>query len=383
MLRRFAWWMLSGAIFLHSLSTYGDVLPFLSSADVNQLQEEEDRVWNRGREFDEILRKNGSLYQDESLGRYVQSVADRIFPEFNGSIHVRLISAPHLNAFALPNGSIYINLGMLARIENEAQLATLIGHEGTHFINRHSFQNQQSVKNAAAFALGVKLLGIPLAGDLLAVSSIYGFSRDKEKEADIVGYQRMVQAGYDPKESVKIFEHLMLETKALDIKEPFFFSSHPKLQDRVDNYNELISKNTTGGETGRNIFLEKTRKARLDNLENEISLNRFKSILLELENEQRRMSYPPEAQYYLGEAYRQRGDEGDDKLAEQFFGKTITDAPQFVLAYRALGLLCLKRNDYKCAAQHFETYLTLASGAKDAAYVRQYYDLAKKGVNKQ
>ncbi|MBI5437143.1 MAG: M48 family metalloprotease [Nitrosomonadales bacterium] len=376
-------WLLAATVAMQSLDSYGGVLPFMTAADLGQLSEEEERVWGSGREFDEMLRKNGSLYQDESVERYVQSVADRLFPEFVDHIHIRLIRSPQLNAFALPNGSIYLNLGMLARMENEAQLAALIGHEGTHFIYRHGFQSQQGVKNASAFALGVAMLGIPIFGDLLAMSSVYGFSREKESEADNVGYQRMVRADYDPRESVKVFEHLMAEVKVLDIKEPFFFSSHPRLQERVDNYRKLIDKGGVNGETRQEIFLEKTRKVRLDNLENEISMNRFKSVLLELEDEKRRADYAPEAQYYLGEAYRQRGNEGDDKLAEQFYGKAITDAPQFVSSYRALGLLCLKRGDYQCATQNFEKYLMLAADAKDVVYVRQYYEMAIKGVTKQ
>jgi len=376
-------WLLAATVAMQSLGAYGGVPPFMAAADMGNLSEEEERVWGSGREFDEALRKNGSLYQDESVERYVQSVADRLFPEFVDHIHIRLIRSPRLNAFALPNGSIYLNLGMLARMENEAQLAALIGHEGTHFIYRHGFQGQQGVKNASAFALGVAMLGIPIVGDLLAMSSIYGFSREMESEADNVGYQRMVHADYDPRESVKVFEHLMAEVKALDVKEPFFFSSHPGLQERVDNYKKLIAKDGVSGETRQEIFLEKTRKVRLDNLENEISMNRFKSVLLELEDEKRRTVYPPEAQYYLGEAYRQRGNEGDDKLAEQFYGKAIADAPQFASSYRALGILCLKRGDYQCATQNFEKYLMLAADAKDIVYVRQYYELAKKGVAKQ
>lgn len=355
----------------------------MAASEMGALSEEEARVWSSGREFDEMLRKNGSLYQDEALERYVQSVADRVFPEFSGSIHMRVIRSPSLNAFALPNGSIYINSGMLARMDNEAQLATLIGHEGTHFIYRHGFQEHQSVKSASAFALGVAMVGIPIFGDLLAMSSISGFSQEKETEADKVGFQRMVSAGYDPRESVKVFEHLMAEVKVLDTKEPFFFSSHPRLQERVDNFKGLIAKQDGGGETGREIFLEQTRKVRLDNLANEISMARYKSVILELEDEKRRAEYPPEAQFYLGEAYRQRGNDGDDKLAEQYYGKAMTEAPQFAPSYRAMGMLCLKQGRYPCAAENFDKYLALAGDAKDVAYVRQYSDLAKQKGAKQ
>ncbi len=361
----------------------GDVRPFVAASDLGTLSEEEERVWGNGREFDELLSKNGSLYRDDSLDQYVQSVADRIFPEFAGRIHVHVIRSPHLNAFALPNGSIYLNSGMVARLENEAQLAILIGHEGAHFIHRHVFLERQSLKSASVFALGMAMLGVPIVGDLLALSSISGLSRDKETEADNVGYQRLVRAGYDAGESVKVFEHLMAEVKALDIKEPFFFSSHPRLQERVDNYKALIAKQSAPGKTEKEIFLEKTRKVKLDNLENDISMNRFKSVLLELEDEKRRADYPPEAVYYLAEAYRQRGGDGDPKLAEKFYDQAIKDVPQFVQTYRALGMLCMRQGEFQRAAENFDRYLALAGEAMDAAYVRQYYEQAKNKGAKQ
>lgn len=374
--RRIIWLLAIGAM-THSLAGFAVTQPFTNASELGTMSEEERRVWSSGREFDEALRKNGSLYQDAALDRYVQSVADRMFPEFVGTIHMHVIRSPELNAFALPNGSIYINTGMLARMDNEAQLATLIGHEGTHFIYRHGFQEHQSVKSASAFSLGVAMLGIPVFGDLLAMSSISGFSREKEAEADEVGFQRLVRAGYDPSESVKVFEHLMAEVKALDIKEPFFFSSHPRLQERVDDFKALIAKEHPAGETGRKVFLEQTRQVRLDNLTDEISRARYKSVILELADEQRRAEYPPEAQFYLGEAYRQRGEEGDAQLAEQYYRAAIAAAPQFAPSYRAMGMMCLKQEKFSCAAENFDKYLALAPDARDAAYVRQYSELAK------
>jgi len=383
LIRRTAICVCACAIMAQSLPAAAVVQPFTNVGEMGALSEEEQRVWSSGREFDEALRKNGSLYQDEALERYVQSVADRVFPEFVGRIHVHVIRSPQLNAFALPNGSIYINTGMLARMDNEAQLATLLGHEGIHFINRHGFQEHQSVKSASAFALGVAMLGIPIFGDLLAMSSISGFSQEKENEADREGFGRMVKAGYAPRESVRVFEHLSAEVKALEIKEPFFFSSHPKLQQRVENYNELIGKENAVGEDLRASFLEHTGKVRMDNLANEISMDRYKSVILMLEDEKRRAEYPPEAQFYLGEAYRRRGKDGDEKLAEQFYDRTIAQAPQFAPSYRALGMICLKHKEYRRAAENFDLYLTLAPDAKDAAYVRQYSELAKQKGAKQ
>jgi hypothetical protein len=118
---------------------------------------------------------------------------DRLYPEFKGKIQVHLYDSTQLNAFALPNGSVYFNIGLLARIANEAQLAAVLGHEAAHFIEKHSFRERVSAKNASAFAVS----GIPFAS-LAAVSSISGFSRDLEREADMKGYARLVKGGLRP-----------------------------------------------------------------------------------------------------------------------------------------------------------------------------------------
>jgi predicted Zn-dependent protease len=68
------------------------------------------------------------------------------------------------------------------------------------------------------------LTGIPMLGDLMGASSIYGFSRDLEREADAEGFQRLQAAGYDVSQAPVTFEFLLAEVEALDIDEPYFFS---------------------------------------------------------------------------------------------------------------------------------------------------------------
>ena len=71
-----------------------------------------------------------------------------IYPD----IRVRIVDSPSLNAFALPNGSIYINTGMLTRLDNEAQLATVLAHEGVHFTHKHSWQQRRKHRMRSTLA---------------------------------------------------------------------------------------------------------------------------------------------------------------------------------------------------------------------------------------
>jgi len=309
----------------------------------------------------------------------VQAVMDRLFPEFAGGIPVQVVRASQLNAFAIPDGHIYVNLGLLSRFQNEAQLATVLAHEGTHFTHRHGYRSQQSVKGNAAFASVTAMLGIPIFPQLLAISSIFGFSRELETEADNVGYQRLLEAGYDVRESPRVFEHLALEVKAEDVKEPFFFASHPRLQERIDNMSRLSAQASAGGDgVSRADYAKAMANVRVDNIEGQLATGRAKSALIALEYPEHMSELPPHAPYYVGEAYRLRGDNGDALRAEQSYLKAVTAAPEFSPSYRALGVHYLKLNQYSEAVRYLARYLELAPEAKDRAYVQKYLKIAER-----
>jgi len=359
------------------------VPPFDDSAALGQVTGDERRVWSQGDEVAQALNRGGVIYENAATTAYVQSVVDRLFPEFNGRMQVAILKSAELNAFALPNGRIFINQGLLARFDNEAQLATLLGHEGTHFTHRHGYQNQTSVKDNAAFgAVGGMI--VPILPQLIAVTSIYGFSREMETEADVQGFARLKKAGYDVHEAPRVFQHLIAEIKAEDINEPFFFATHPKLVDRVDNMKKLSAGAPPGGDgTSSADYAAKMTQVRTDNLDMMLSMGRAKSALIMLSDPQRRAELPPHADYYLGEAYRLRGQEGDIKLSEEAYRKAIEAAPEFAPSYRAMGVLRLKANHYVDAQTYLERYLELSPSAPDRKYVESYLRIAKKKAGGQ
>jgi beta-barrel assembly-enhancing protease len=364
-----------------------NIPPFADSAALAQVTGDERRVWSQGDEVAQALARGGVIYESEPVTAYVQGVMDRLFPEFKGHIQVAIVKSAQLNAFALPNGRIYINEGLLARFQNEAQLATLLGHEGTHFTNRHGYQSELSAKDNAGFATlgGMVLPGVgAILPTLLAVTSMYGFSREMETEADVQGFARLKKTGYDVRESPRVFEHLIADIKAEDIKEPFFFATHPKLADRVANMKTLSAGSTPGGAGTSSVDYAATMGTlRLDNLEHMLSMGRAKSALIMLSDSDRLWEFPPQAEYYLGEAYRLRGEEGDIKLAEAAYVKSIEVAPEFAPSYRALGVLRLKANHYADAQRYLDRYLELAPDAPDRKYVESYLKIARKKAGGQ
>jgi predicted Zn-dependent protease len=356
----------------------GSVQPYSAPKQIADLSEEESRLWHQADDMDAQIAKRGALYADADLTSYLQGIMDGLYPELDGAIRVNVIKAPTLNAFALPNGSVYFHLGMLARLQNEAQVATVLAHEGAHFVNRHSLRQMRTVKSGTAAAQVINIAGVPLVGDLIAISSMYGYSRDLEREADRVGWDRLVAAGYDSREAARTFEHLLAEAKALDTKEPFFFSSHPRLAERIESFRELERGQSVGGSLGRDQFLTVTANARIDTLEEDLGRDRCESVILVLSDRDRIDEYPPYAFYYLGEAYRRRGDEGDRERAIEAFQKALEAAPDFAPTYQALGEIYLKDKDYVEARTHFSICLRLAPEAADRAYVERYLEIIQK-----
>lgn len=159
----------------------------------------------------------------------------------------RLVNDPSINAFALPGGPTYVHTGLIRAAENEAQLAGVMAHEIAHVALRHG-TNQASKANLiqlpAALAGAVigngSLLGqlAQLGIGLGANSVLLKYSRDAERDADILGARMMARSGYNPLEMARFFEKLQADGGS---RGPQFLSSHPDPGDRVRLVQEEIT----------------------------------------------------------------------------------------------------------------------------------------------
>src|SRR5919108_5485435 len=121
-----------------------------------QLEHDERTLWHQAEQAETRFEAGGAIYADAEVEAYLDQVARRIEPPSVFAtipFRIRVVRNPYLNAFTLPNGVIYVHTGILARMENEAQLATLLGHEMTHATHRHAIQAVRSA-NAKGVALG-------------------------------------------------------------------------------------------------------------------------------------------------------------------------------------------------------------------------------------
>jgi beta-barrel assembly-enhancing protease len=362
-------------------------LPPLKTSEKSLLEDDERRLWLRVQDEEKRLDASGQLYDNAALVRYVNMVAHRLMPEATdtGSLNleVKIIKNPLLNAFAYPNGVVYVHTGILARMENEAQLATLLGHEITHATHRHAVKNQRSLKNKTALFAGMQALLLPFGayGGIVALlgavgmrAAVSGYSQNLEEEADVHGLEMMVKAGYAPGEASRIFEHLKRDVEERQIKEPFFFGTHPRLQERIESYTELLAEQyaETYGDTNAEPFMQQICPLIIENASSDLALGRFGLAEAQIRRVLQREPNLPQAHFALGEVYRQRNGPGDFDKAETALRQAITADASYAEPHKALGLIYFKTGRKKDAKTEWQRYLTLAPHASDISYIQHH-----------
>ncbi len=341
---------------------------------------DEQRIWTRSEEIEESIGKSGWLFRDESLEEYLNGVAGKLVPPEVGDripFRVFVIRDYRLNAFAFANGAVYLHTGILARMENEAQLAILLGHEMSHATHRHAVRSFRDRKNKSAFLAGAVVVAGDLGallGGLGAVASAYGYSRELETEADTVGLARVVAAGYDPREGPKLFAHLKEYLEEEKVREPYFFSSHPRVAERVSSYEELLSGTYAGvgGSVNRDPFLAVTKGALFENGMLQLKAGRMEAATRDADRYLERQPDDPRGHCLLGKILEHSGGAGNPEKAIEAFRKAASIDRSYPEPYRELGILFLKKGDRQAAKEHLERYLSLSPGAPDRLYMEEY-----------
>lgn len=199
--------------------------------------------------FSDMKTKN-PISKNTSYNQFAQCVAQAITHETGGQWEVVVFEDATLNAFALPGNKIGVHTGLINLVDNQDQLAAVIGHEVGHVLARHS-NERLSQETAVSGGLSIiqavtqpqTAMGQTALG-LLGVGAQYGvilpFSRTHESEADTIGLDLMAKAGFDPKQSINLWLKM---DKASQGGEPIeFMSTHPSHGSRIDNLNQHMNK---------------------------------------------------------------------------------------------------------------------------------------------
>lgn len=359
----------------------------LPSATDNSGVDDEKRLWQRSEDEQKVLTQSGLIYRDDPLDDYLNQVARKLQPpEILEHIPFRIvvIKSPYLNAFAFPNGVIYIHTGILARLDNEAQLAALLGHEMTHCTHRHALKTLRHFKGKSDFLAGVQGSLIQFSGigklanqlgSLGSKAAVSGYRRDLETEADLVGLQLMAKAGYDPNEALRLFEHLKRELEEENMQEPFFFGCHPRLQERVENCENFLKTRYRKDEAGiknTGVFSTKLHKVILDNAWLDLKAGRFHSAQRGAEKYLKIESNDAGVYYLLGEVFRQRAKADDMRKAKAYYEKAISLDPFYPEPHKAIGLIYYKDGEKTLAKKSFGQCLSLSPHRTDKAYIVGY-----------
>jgi predicted Zn-dependent protease len=199
-------------------------------------------------EIDQVAQQFGGVYRDPELNRYVASIGQLLVSTTemaNRPFTFTVLDSPTVNAFSLPDGSIYVTRGLIALANSEAELASVLGHEIAHVTAGHASarQTRGTIAEIGAGLLGA-LLGAPsVSGIAGAGAQLYlqKFSRDQEYQADELGVRYISRAGYDPR-AMAWFLRSLVDQSALEAQiagrppgsDGFsFMSDHPRTLDRV------------------------------------------------------------------------------------------------------------------------------------------------------
>jgi len=224
--------------------------------------------WNQevqiGREVDVELVAQYGLYDDPGVAEYVYDLGKVILAESHmrredtdrqfreTEFFFRVLDSPVVNAFALPGGYVYVTRGLMVHLNNEAQLAVVIGHEIGHVAARHASQRafRQTLGQIAIIGgavLGQEFLGLP-GESILNLSSqaaqliFLSYSRDAERESDRLGVEYAAMAGYAAADGAAFFTSLKRMSEQAGHAIPTMLSSHPDPGERENNIPRMAAE---------------------------------------------------------------------------------------------------------------------------------------------
>jgi predicted Zn-dependent protease len=356
----------------------------------------------------------------------------------------RALRDPVPNAFALPNGSVYVNTGLIALLDNESQLAAILAHEITHVLNRHAYlQNRSNRKkylamniiaaigtwNPAGGVAGAAIDIIAAISPFILVTTMFGYSRDLEKEADLKGVDVMIIAEYPPEEMVKALKLLSNDIEGEQLK--FFYNDHPQLKDRISYVTTYLgskaNKTTAAFELHREKTAYLTRIETVSRHDIQLAINsaRFRTAVY---LSQKFADFRPDSAeniFWLAESYRALGPrspqltdkeltdnarknaakkraklmpeeeerellataagqqnwKNNQQKAEELYLRSLKLDQPLPMAHRGLGMLYEKIGRTKEAIDEYQVYLDLAPEALDRQRVQRRMQTLKGSAN--
>jgi predicted Zn-dependent protease len=338
---------------------------------------DERGLWMQMEEYERELKHSNFVMRDPALNAYVRGVFCKTVGEAEcAPIRIYVMRTPYFNASMAPNGMMQVYSGLFLRTRNEAQLAAILGHEYTHFRNRHSIRLFRDIKKKAATATWLGVFGaIGSVAGLSVLGSYFEFSREMEAEADAGSMPLLEKAGYDPVQASLVWSQLRDEMdataaarnkKSRKDKDRGMFATHPPTAERMATLKALAETATLPGPPDNR---EAAYRAALspfwaDLVEDQVQLNDFggtEFLLASLAQS----GWTAELLFARGELYRFRGRPEDLVQAAGFYRQATAKPGAPVEAQRGLGLALLRAGQTSDGQAALKSYLAQRPDAPD------------------
>lgn len=366
------------------------VSPKLAPGYTPQLDQTERGLWMEVAELEDAIRSSPLLVRDEKINAYVREVACRVAGDYCKDLRIYIVRNPNFNASMAPNGMMQLWTGLLLRVGDEDELASVIAHEMAHYVMAHTLSQYQRIITSTGigslFSLGIGVaIGVVVPiGELAALADAMAFSRSQETEADLLGTEFLARAGYDPHAAYRVWENLLAEEHAAVVKREKsaqFLRTHPGAEERAKLLKRRVLREFPLQERERNI--DRHSKILMDQylsyMEDQIDTNRYGRTDYLLKRHAETGIDRGLVEFIRGEMYRQRGKQGDMKLASNAYRVSIETGSAPAEAFRNLGYLLLKAGDRHKAETLFHKYLEHRPNASDRQMIEFYLQEKRHG----
>ncbi|MEM7359724.1 MAG: M48 family metalloprotease [Pseudomonadota bacterium] len=356
--------------------------------------DEEKGIWQVGLAHQEKVRGTDELVNNAALEEYLEGIVNRLLGDMKEQIGVEadvlVFKEPTVNAWVYPNGTVGIQTGMLAAMENEAQLASILGHEVSHFLNRHAFIQIKSKQKQSVIGKGLGVLataavaaktgtvntGLLNSGQVWTELVTSGYSRKLETAADKQGLELVIAAGYPADQAIPAFETMRMDEDD-EINVAKMWSSHPDIDARKKNLAKQIKRSKApASDQGmdKTSYLKAVRLAVLSNSQLLVQAHQYEDAIASLSDFTSTLNQDAEAEFLLGEVYRKQTPQGNFETRIGAYQKSVTIKPELAEPYRELGMAYRQQGKREEAAQAYRRYLELKPDAPDAPIMQWYLD---------
>jgi predicted Zn-dependent protease len=392
--------------------------------------------------LDVRFERDGLVLADEAATAYLRRIGKSLIPRGlvleRVSWNFRALRDPQPNAFALPNGSIYVTTGLMTLIDNESQLAAILAHELTHVMRRHTYLHNRSNRKkflsmnimaaigayAPGGVVGAVITVVTTVAPFIMMATIYGYSRDLEREADLRGIDMMISAEYAPEEMVNVMKLLDKDIEGENIR--LFYNDHPSLDERIKYLSSYLG--ARADKVTHQMELNRERAAYFRSMESvmrhdlqlAINAGRARSAVYLA---QRLVDFHADSEnlFWLAESYRALGPRAlqltekqltnsakkdaskkrekrtveeeerellatpagqenwqkHQQMAEDFYKRALNADNPGPVAHRGLGMLYEKLGRGSDAAAEYEKYLELSPAAIDRERIQRRIEALK------